>query len=74
MIICGANSIDYNEASSMAHGLLCVALTLVLKSIQQVIISDILPQGLKIKEVTELLKMECSKLTSRVFYMEPDSD
>ena len=28
----------------------------------------------KIKKVNELLKIECSKLTSRVFYMEPDLD
>ena len=28
----------------------------------------------KISEVNELLKIECSKLTSRVFYMEPDLD
>ena len=81
MIICGTNNIDYNEASSIANGLIFVALTLVSKSVQQVIISGILPRDFvstirrdKIKEVNELLKKECFKLTSRVFYMEPDSD
>ena len=28
----------------------------------------------KTKEVNELLKLECSKLTSRVFYIEPNPD
>ena len=41
-IICGTNNIDYNEASSIANGLLCVALTLVTKSFQEVIRSGIL--------------------------------
>ena len=56
-------------------------MTLVSKSIQQVILSGILPMDFvnmirrdKISEVNELLKIECSKSTSRVFYMEPGSD
>ena len=81
MIICGTNNIDYSKASSIVNGLLCVALKLVSKSVQQVIISGILLREFvntirrnKIMEVNELLKIECSKLTSRVFYMEPDPD
>ena len=77
----GTNNIDYNEASSIANGLTCVALTLVSKSVQQVIIFGILPRDFvntirrdKIKEANKLLKKEYFKLTSRVFYMEPDSD
>ena len=80
-IICGTNNIDYNEASSIANGLICVALTLVTKSFQEVMISGILARDFvnairrdKIKEVNELLKKEYFKLASRVFYMEPDSD
>ena len=80
-MICGTNNIDYNKASSIVNGLLCVALTLVSKSVQQVIIFGILPRDFvntirrdKIKEVNGLLKKECIELTSRVFYMEPDSD
>lgn len=56
-------------------------MTLVSKSIQQVILSGILPMDFvnmirrdKISEANELLKIECSKSTSRVFYMEPGSD
>ena len=81
VIICGTNNIDYNKASSIVNGLLCVALKLVSKSVEQVIISGILPRDFvntikrtKIKEVNGLPKTECSKLTSRVFYMEPDPD
>ena len=81
VIICGTNNIDYNKASSIVNGLLCVALKLVSKSVERVIISGILPRDFvntirrnKIKEVNELLKRECSRLTSRVFYMEPDPD
>ena len=81
VIIYGTNNIDYNEASSIANGLKCVALTLVSKSVQQVIIFGILPRDFvntirrdKIKEVNKLLKKEYFKLTFRVFYMEPDSD
>ena len=80
-IICGTNNIDYNEASSIANGLICVPLTLVTKSFQEVMISGILARDFvnairrdKIKEVNELLKKEYFKLASRVFYMEPDSD
>ena len=58
-----------------------MALTLVSKSVQQVIISGILPRDFvntirrdKTKEVNELLRKESFKLTSRVFYMEPESD
>ena len=58
VIICGTNNIDYNKAFSIVNGLLCVALTLVSTSVQQVIISCILPRDLvntirrdKIKEV-----------------------
>ena len=80
--MCRTNNIDYNKASSIVNGLLCVALKLVSKSVERVIISGILPRDFvntirrnKIKEVNELLKRECcSKLTSRVFYMEPDPD
>ena len=74
-VICGTNNIDYNKASSILNGLLCVALKLVSKS-SQVIISGILPRAFvntirrnKIKDVNELLKIECSKLTSRAFYL-----
>ena len=81
VIICGTNNIDYNKASSIVNGLLCVALKLVSKSVERVIISGILPRDFvntirrnKIKEVNGLLKTECSKVTSRVFYMEPDPD
>ena len=80
VIICGTKNIDY-KVSSIVNGLLCVTLTLVSKSVQQVIIFGILPRDFvntirrdKIKEVNGLLKKECFKLTSRVFYMEPDSD
>ena len=79
--MCGTNNIDYNKASSIVNGLLCVALKLVSKSVEQLVISGILSRDFvntirrnKIKEVNELLKTECSKLTSRVFYMEPDPD
>ena len=72
VIVCGTNNIDYNEASSIANCSICVALTLVSKSVQQVIISGILPRDFvktvrrdKIKEVNELLKKECFKLTSK---------
>ena len=58
-----------------------MALKLVSKSVERVIISGILPRDVvntirrnKIKEVNGLLKTECSKLTSGVFYMEPDPD
>ena len=37
VIIHGTNNIDYNKASSIANGLQCVALTLVSKSVQEVI-------------------------------------
>ena len=81
MIICGTNNIDYNKASSIVNGLLYVVLKWLSKSVEQVIISGILPRDFvntfrrnKIKEVNGLLKTECSKLTSRVFYMEPDPD
>ena len=81
VIICGTNNIDYNEASSIANGLICVPLILASKSVQQVIISGIPPRGFvntirrdKIKEVIELLKTECFKLTSIIFYMGPQSD
>ena len=81
VIICETNNIDYNKASSIVNGLLCVALTLVSKSVQQVIMSGVPPRDFvntnrrdKIKEVNELLKKECFKLTSRTFYTEPDSD
>ena len=81
VIICGTNNIDYNKASSIVNGLLCVALKLVSKSVERVIISGILPRDFvntirrnKIKEVNGLLKTECSKLTSRIFYMERDPD
>ena len=76
VIICGTNNIDYNRPSSIVNDILYVALKLVSKSVQQVIISGILPRDFvnsirrnKIKEVNELLKIECSNLTSRVFYM-----
>ena len=79
VIICGTNNNDYNKASSIVNGLLFVALKLVSKSVEQVKISGILPREIvnsirrnKIKEVNGSLKTECSKLTSRVFYMEPD--
>ena len=75
------DNIDYNKASSIVNGLLCVALKLVSKSAERVIISGILPRDFvntirrnKIKEVNGLLKTECSKLTSRIFYMERDPD
>ena len=81
VIICGTNNNDYNKASSIVNGLLFVALKLVSKSVEQVKISDILPREIvnsirrnKIKEVNGSLKTECSKLTSRVFYMEPYPD
>ena len=81
MIICGTNNIHYNESSSITNGLLCVELTLVSKLGQKVIISGVLPRDFvntirreKIKKVNELLKIECSNLTSRAFYMEPDLD
>ena len=81
MIICGTNNIDYIKASSIVNILLYVALTLVSKSVKQVLISGILQRdfvntirGDKIKEVNELLKKEWFKLTSRVFYIETDSD
>ena len=45
-IICGTNNIDYNEASSIANGLICVPLTLVTKSFQEVMISGILARAL----------------------------
>ena len=41
VIICGTNNIDYNKASSIVNGLLFVALALVSKSVQQVIVSGI---------------------------------
>ena len=70
VIICGTNNIDYNKASSIVNGLLCVALKLVSKSVERVIISGILPRDFvntirrnKINEVNGLLKTECSKLT-----------
>ena len=50
VIICGTNNIDYNKASSIVNGLLFVALTLVSKSVQQVIISGILPKKKKSKK------------------------
>ena len=75
------DTIDYKKASSIVNSLLCVALKLVSKLVERVIISGILPRDFvntirrnKIKEVNELLKIECSKLTSRVYYMEPDPD
>ena len=81
VITCGTNNIDHNKASIIVNGLLWVALKLVLKSVQQVIVSGILSKDFvntirrnKIKEVIELLKRECFKLTSRVYYMEPDPD
>ena len=81
MIICGTNNIDYIKASSIVNILLYVALTLVSKSVKQVMISGILQRdfvntirGDKIKEVNELLKKEWFKLTSRVFYIETDPD
>ena len=81
VIICGTNNIDYNKASSIINGLLSVALKLVSKSVQQVIISGILPRDFvntirrnKIKKVNELLKIECSMFISRVLDMEPDPD
>ena len=81
VIICGTNNIEYNKASSIINGLLSVALKLVSKSVQQVIISGILPRDFvntirrnKIKKVNKLLKIECSMLISRVFDMEPDPD
>ena len=58
-----------------------MALKLVSKSVERVIISGILPRDFvntirrnKIKEVNELPKTECSKLASRVSYMEPGPD
>ena len=79
VIICGTNNIYADKPSSIANGLLCVALKLVSKSVQQVIMLHILPRVFvntitrnKIKKVNDLLKIECSKLTSRVFYLEPD--
>ena len=80
VIICGTNNIDYNKTSSIVDGLLCVALKLVSKSVERVIISGILTRDFvntsrnKIKEVNELLKTECSKLAFRVSYMEPGPD
>ena len=75
------DTIDYKKASSIVNGLLCVALKLVSKSVERVIISGILPRDFvntirrnKIKKVNELLKTECSMLISRVFDMEPDPD
>ena len=70
------DTIDYKKASSIVNSLLCVALKLVSKLVERVIISGILPRDFvntirrnKIKEVNALLKTECSKLTSRVFYI-----
>ena len=81
MIIFETYNINYNEASTIANGLICVALTLVSKSAQQVMILRILPRDFvytirrdKIIEVNELPKKEYFKLISRVFYMEPESD
>ena len=39
VIICGTNNIGYNKTSGIVNGLLCVALKLVSKSVQQVIAS-----------------------------------
>ena len=62
VIICGTNNIDYNKASSIVNGLLCVALKLVSKSVERAKISGILPRDFvntiirnKIKEVNGLL-------------------
>ena len=75
VIICGINNINHNNASSIANGLLCVALTLVSKSVQQVIIWGIQPRDFvntirrdKIKEANELLKIACSKLKSSLIH------
>ena len=38
VIICGTNNIDYNKASSIVNGLLCVAMKLVSKSVEPVVI------------------------------------
>ena len=71
VIICATNNIGDNKASSIVNGFLCVALTLVSKLFQQVIISSILPRDLvntirrdKTKEVNELLENGCFKSSS----------
>ena len=65
------DNIDYNKASSIVNGLLCVALKLVSKSAERVIISGILPRDFVNTIRRKKIK---AKLTSRVFYMEPDQD